>query len=172
MSAATVPEFTSRRGRTVGEQDKMPFKLDGDDFVLIRPKLNTGLTMLRLLETDTQRSYVELGADVARMLLGTLSYIEEQEPFIDADGVRHSRGQELLYDRLNDPNDGFDLPDLLPVFKQLAQAMFPGRPTGGLPDSGDGQTEPAPLGEPAAVTPSAPDETSGDIETDQSLSTS
>lgn len=149
MTTAAVPEYTSNREREVGPADRAAFKLDGDSYVLLRPKLAIATQMMRLAETDSYRSVSELGLDLTRLLLSILGYIEEEdpEPVMLEDGETPNpnagklRGQALLRHRLSDPKDGFDLPDLEPIFRDLVKAMF-GRPT---------QARPEPSPKPAAT---------------------
>jgi hypothetical protein len=136
-----IPEFTSARG--LQNTDRIPFKLDGDCYALLRPKLSMMIGMIQLVEApELNRSSVTVGTNLARLLLNLIDYIEKElpePPFLDAAGKRLNpkagqlRGRDRIYERLNDTTDGFDLTDLMPIVRALADKAFPDRPTGALP---------------------------------------
>lgn len=187
MSAAaapdeSVPQYTSKAGRVVPDAHKLAFTFDGDDFVLIRPKLLTAISMMDLAESPTPRSTAGIGRDLARLLLGLLQYVEAQEPelpyltdengeiLFDGEGedavprknpnAGKPRGRALLMARLDDPEDPFDLPDLEPVFRDLAGLIFK-RPTGAPREPSPPPGASSASSDSEESTPSTPEETSG-----------
>lgn len=161
-----VPEFHSAR-RTIDDDAKLHFVFDGEPFKMFPLKLTTTVAMLKLLESeDEDRSTIQAGSDTARLLMNIMEFIEDEAPTIDdpeTDGGNvtvHLHGRSRLYYRLGDTADGFDLPDLLQVFKYLAGRMFPGRPTSGLPASGTEQPN-SDSADSADSTDSEPAATSG-----------
>lgn len=122
--------FTSARGRTLSDEFKLPFQMDGDSFVLLQPKTSVSLAMLALVDDATDdRPLSEQGSEVQRLLYTLLAYVEPQPNDPDSGELR---GQALLRYRLDDPEDGFDLPDLEPVLRLLIKEKF-GRPTKAQP---------------------------------------
>lgn len=135
-------EFTSRRGRTIPPEDKIPFTLDGDQYTMIRPKISAALGLHELAESADVRTVTSVGRDLINLAMSLLRYIEVETPepeFLDKAEKKPNpkfpapRGRMLLTTRLDDVTDGLDISDLLPIFQTIGQEMF-GRPTGASPE--------------------------------------
>ena len=140
MTAATEPDedtpvtdaldFTTAGKRKITAKDKVRFKVDGEPFVMVRPKFSVAVNAVHILDAEGDLSVMEIGADVTRVLWGLFRYIERKPS--DDNGDKH--GRALLEQRLQDPEDDLDLLDLMPVFKAVLEGMFE-RPTGARPSS-------------------------------------
>ena len=131
-----VLEFTTAGRRQLDAKDRVHFTFDGEPMVMIRPKLAVATNAVMLIDAEADRPTLELSADLLRMVSGLFAYIERAprtKPDKDNPAGR-LQGRALLEKRLADPEDSFDLVDLMPVFKAVLEAMFD-RPTGALPAS-------------------------------------
>lgn len=116
--------FTTAGKRKTTAADAINFKIDGEPFVMVRPKLSTATAAVQLMDAPETRSLLQLSGDLVRVLSGLYVYIQTAPPV----GGK-LRGRARLDQRLEDPEDSFDLLDLMPVFKAVLETMF-NRPTG------------------------------------------
>lgn len=131
-----VMEFKTAGRRKITNADRIRFKVDGEPMSMLRPKLTVATTAVQLIDAEIDRPTLELSADLLRVISGLFRYIELAErtgPDDTHPGGRR-QGRALLEERLADPEDSFDLVDLMPIFKQVLEAMF-NRPTGARPAS-------------------------------------
>lgn len=109
----------------------VPFRMDGEVFVLRRPKTAIALTMLHMAAPEDARTVNDLGSDLIQLVSQTINYIEAEPP--DADGNLH--GKQRILQRLSDPDDPLDVPHLFRPFQSLIEKLFL-NPTGSRPASG------------------------------------
>jgi hypothetical protein len=132
----TPLEFTTAGRRKIEARDRVHFKIDGEPFTMIRPKLAVATTAVQLIDAEADRPTLELSADLLRCVSGLFRYIEaapRTKP-TESHPAGRVQGRALLDARLSDPEDSFDLVDLMPVFKSVLEGMFD-RPTGARPAS-------------------------------------
>jgi len=124
-----VPAYTSGGNPPPkGAKDEARFTMDGEQYVLRRPKMAIAMTMLRLAEGESEQ---EMGMDLIRLLSAVIAYIKKEPPA--ADGTL--RGQARLMHRLSDPDDLLDLLDLNQPFQDLIAQVYE-NPTGSPTASG------------------------------------
>jgi hypothetical protein len=154
----------------------VPFRINGEAFTMVMPKMSIALSLLNLIEGDPEkvRSTHELGIALADLLWQMVQYIEDEpdEPpvlFREPDDPESAysnpkagqpRGRSRVVQRLRNPRDSMDIMDLAPLFRDVVQTMFEGRPTGPSrgysPEPHDGgPASEAPTSEPQAATPSS-----------------
>jgi hypothetical protein len=129
-------DFTTSGRRKITDADRIHFTIDGEPMSMLRPKLTVATTAVQLIDAEIDRPTLELSADLLRVVSGLFRYIEQAprtEPDDEHPGGRR-QGRALLEERLSDPEDSFDLVDLMSIFKSVLEAMF-GRPTGARPAS-------------------------------------
>lgn len=113
--------FTTAAVRKIAAADKIPFTIDGAEFVLIPPKTSSlGLMLITAEQAEQKLAAGDVkGAaqDMFRAMASLLQHVEQP-------------GQKTIEARMMDPRDSLDVETLMPIFKQLIAAVGGARPTG------------------------------------------
>lgn len=120
------PSITTGGSRKIGAKDKLPFRIDGVTYHLIRPKSAVLAEAGSLLDPTRPWTDAENGRVLLQFTARILAYVEDTPRTKEGDLT----GQALLEARLNDPMDDLDLEALVPLFTDVMQGWFPNRPTG------------------------------------------
>lgn len=138
-STTPVKEYSIPEKRDDKTTPRLPFKINGELFMLRMPKTSIATAMISILENPDQLSDSDLGWRTARTLWAFVEYVDEVPPEpaeIKVRGVSKPnpdagklRGQARIRQRLDDAHDAMDIHDLAGVFTETVEAMFD-RPTG------------------------------------------
>lgn len=121
-----VLSFNTDVQRKLTADDKLTFLLDGEPYVLLRPKDYLMVSLVIFTEQITEYEDDADSSDVVnRAIASSVDLI-----------LRHVEqpGESALRRRLNDPHDDLDLENLLPIVTDLVGALS-ARPTGAQPES-------------------------------------
>lgn len=120
-----VLDFAADVNRKITDADRLPFKIGGGDYTLIRPKQFILVAIVSMTDQvagvdpdNLTSTELRIISQVVDMLLSNV-----EQP-----------GQARIRRRLADPMDGLDLMQFLPMAQDLVGALSP-RPTTAQPES-------------------------------------